>query len=123
MSIMDMLQSEAVLTAAVTLIGAIWTLLKGSAWLRDRKRRRLREALKALEAGVEATYGEYGRALKEANPNGDLTLDEQRLARQYARERAVAIARERGIDLIQELGHDYVDLWTSPLVTKLKRAR
>ncbi len=123
MSIMDMLQSEAALTAAVTCIGAVWTLFKGSAWLQAHKRRRLREALKALEAAVEATYGEYVRAWKESNPNGSLTLEEQRKARQYARERAIAIAGGRGIDLLRELGPDYIDLWTGRLVRKLKARR
>ncbi len=123
MSLMDIVRSEVLLTAAVTFLGAVWTLFKSSAWLQAQKRRRLREAVKALEAAVEATYREYVRALKEKNPKGGLALEEQRLARQYARERAIAIARERGIDLLKELGPEYVDLWTSRLVRKLKGTR
>ena len=123
MSTMDILHSETVLTASVTLLGAVWTLFKGSAWLRAHKRRRLLEALKALEAAVEATYGEYVRALKESNPDGRLKPEEQRLARQYAREKAVMFARRRGINLLRELGPDYVDLWTSRMVRKLKQTR
>lgn len=123
MSIVEILQSEATLTAGVSILGAFWTLFKSSDWLQARKRRRLREALKALEAAVEATYREYVRALKEKNPKGSLTAEEQDAARQYARERAIVIARSRGIDLVKELGADFIDLWTGRIVRKLKNAR
>lgn len=123
MTIVDILQSEATLTAGVTVLGAFWTLFKSGDWLQARRRRRLREALKALEAAVEATYREYVCAWKEKNPNGSLTPEEQAAARQYARERAVAIARARGIDLMRELGAEYIDLWTGRIVRKLKGAR
>lgn len=121
MNIMDILNSDAALTCGITIAGAFWTLFKGSNWLQARRLRRVREALEALEAAVEATYREYVRALKEKNPDGNLTSEEQALARQYARERAVAIAKGRGIDLIKELGADYIDLWTGRIVRKLKQ--
>lgn len=123
MSIMNLLQSEAALTVCVSLLGAVWTVFKSSDWLESQRRKRLREALRSLEAAVEATYREYVRALKERNPGGGLTLEEQAQARQYAREQAIAIARARGIDLLRELGAEYIELWTSRLVRKLKSAR
>lgn len=122
MNIMGILQSDAALACGVTIAGTFWTLFKGSDWFQARRQRRLREALEALEAAVEATYREYVRALKEKNPGGSLTPAEQDLARQYARERAIAIARTRGVDLIRELGADFIDLWTGRIVRKLKRA-
>ena len=120
MSIMEVLHSEAVLAAVAGLAGALWTLFKSGEWLETRRRRRMREALRALEAAVEATYREYVRTLKEQHPDGALSLEEQQTARSKARERALTIARERGIDLLKELGAGCIDLWISRLVRKLK---
>ena len=71
MSIMDMLQSEAALTAAVTCIGAVWTLFKGRHGLAH-KRRRLRERLKRLKRRLKPPMANM--CALESNPNGSLTL-------------------------------------------------
>ena len=122
MSIASILGSEAALTLAIAVAGALWSIFKGSDWLQAQRRQRLREALRALEAAVEATYREYVRALKERSPDGALTPEEQQRARDHARERAIVIARSRDIDLVRELGAEFIDLWTGRLVRKLKRA-
>ena len=96
MSIVDILQSEATLTAGVSILGTVWTLFKSSDWLQARKRRRLREALKALEAAVEATYREYVRAWKEKNPDGRLTQEEQAAARLSTLGNAPSPSQRRG---------------------------
>lgn len=120
MNMLDVLTSETVMTLGVTLIGGAWSLVKASAWFRALKQRRYQKALLALEAAVEEVYREYVRALKEAGDG--LSAEEQRKAREYARDRALDIARAQGIDLVRELGADYLDLWISRLVKKLKAA-
>lgn len=120
MSIMDLLESDAILTGIALLFATFWTLCKGSDWLVEHRHKRLREALRALEAGVEATYREYVRALKEQRPDGRLTLEEQQTARAYAKDRAEAIARVQGIDLMGVIGAEFIDLWICKLVRKLK---
>ncbi len=121
MSILDVITSETVLALTATVVGGVWAVAKSSSWFERLRRRRLERALLALEAAVEEVYREYVRALKEAG-NGSLTPDEQRKAREYARDRALDIARTQGIDLLRELGADYLDLWISRLVRKLKAA-
>lgn len=120
MSIMGLLQSETVLMIGGALFGALWAWFKGRDWFARLRQRRLREALRALEAAVEETYREYVRDIKESRADGGLTLEEQAQARQYARDRAVEIAREQGIDLVRALGAAYLDLWISRIVKKLK---
>lgn len=118
MNILDVLTSDAALTLAATVAGSVWAFVKTSGWFARLRRRRVEQALLALEAAVEEVYREYVRALKEAGDG--LTAQEQRQAREYARNRALEIARTQGIDLIRELGADYLDLWISRLVKKLK---
>ena len=120
MNIMDVLTSETVMALAVTLIGGAWSLVKASGWFRALKKRRYKKALLALEAAVEEVYREYVRALKEAGDG--LTSEEQEIAREYARNRAIEMARTQGIDLVRELGTDFINLWISRLVKTLKAA-
>jgi len=120
MNMLDVLTSETVMTLAVTLLGGAWSLVKASAWFRTLKERRYKKALLALEAAVEEVYREYVRALKEAGDG--LTPEEQEFARKYARTRAIEMARAQGVDLVQELGVDFINLWISRLVKKLKAA-
>ncbi len=122
MSIASLAQSETVLMIGGALFGALWTWFKGSDWFERLRRRRLQNALRALEAAVEETYRDYVRALKESREDGSLTLEEQARARAQARERALTIARVQGIDLARELGAEYFDLWISRIVKKLKSA-
>ena len=121
MNILAILTSDAALALTASIVGGVWALVKTTSWFERLRRRRLERALFALEAAVEQVYREYVAALKEAN-NGALTPEEQRQARQYARDRALEIARAQGIDLLRELGADYLDLWISRLVKKLKTA-
>jgi len=120
MNILDALTSDSALTLAATVAGSVWAFVKASSWFERLRRNRLEKALLALEAAVEEVYREYVRALKEAGDG--LTAEEQQNAREYARDRALDIARAQGIDLIRELGADYLDLWISRLVKKLKAA-
>ena len=120
MNMLDVLTSETVMTLGVTLIGGVWSLVKASAWFRALKKRRYKKALLALEAAVEEVYREYVRALKEAGDG--LTPEEQENARDFARTHAIEIARAQGIDLVRELGADFLNLWISRLVKKLKAA-
>lgn len=120
MNMLDVLTSETVMTLGVTLIGGAWSLVKASAWFRALQKRRYKKALLALEAAVEEVYREYVRALKEAGDG--LTPEEQETAREYARTRAIEMARAQGIDLVRELGADFINLWISRLVKKLKAA-
>lgn len=121
MTILDILASEAVLAIAAAGASAVWAAFKTGACLRQARTRRVRRALAALEAAVEQTYHEYVRALKDGRADGRLTPEEQAQARRRACERAIVIAREQGIDLIRELGADFIDLWISRIVRKLKR--
>ncbi len=121
MSILNALTSEVALAVTATVVGGVWAAVKTSSWFERLRRRRVEQALLALEAAVEEVYREYVQALKEAG-SGTLTPEEQQQARAYARRRALEIGRAQGIDLLRELGADYLDLWISRLVKKLKAA-
>ncbi|MCK5863364.1 MAG: hypothetical protein KAH38_12820, partial [Candidatus Hydrogenedentes bacterium] len=118
MNIQDLLTSDTALTLVATLAGGVWAVVKASSWYKRLRRRRHKRALLALEAAVEEVYREYVRTLKAGS--GELSPTEQETARQYARDRAIEMARTRGINLLRELGADYLNLWISRLVRKLK---
>lgn len=121
MSIANIIGSEAGIALLGALFGAIWTLFKSSEWFGRLRNKRAERAVQVLEAAVEDTYRSYVQAIKEARADGQLTDEEKRRARQIAKERAQAIAQQQGVDLIRELGGDFIDLWLTRLVNKLKR--
>lgn len=121
MSISEIAHSEPVLTLLGTVLGGLWAFFKTSDWFGRLRRRRYYRAIDALEAGVEAAYREYVRAIKEGRADGKLTEDEKRRARRIALDKAIGIARRDGIDLIRTLGEEYLDLWLDRLVTRRKK--
>ena len=121
MSISEVLGSEPGITLLGTVLGGLWTLFKSSELFERIRRRRFRRALNALEGAVEETYQSYVKSIKASREDGRLTEAEKRQARRLAQERAKSIARKQGINLLRELGEDYLDLWTTKLVQRLKR--
>ena len=122
MSLGHVLNSELGLTVVSAVLGAIWTAFRSSEWYRRLCDQRFNKALHALEAGVEATYRTYVRAIKEARADGKLTGEEMAEARRRAREAAIEFGRTQGIDVLRELGSGYIDLWIAKLVKTLKGA-
>lgn len=108
--------------AGMLALGGVWTYLKTRDWWGKRKEERSGEALLALEAGVDATYETYVRAIKEASEDGKLTKEERKRARQLAREAAVQFGANQGVDVLTTLGEDYVNLWINKLVKRLKES-
>lgn len=120
MQIADLLNSEAGLTLLGAALGGFWTLLKSTEWYARARNRRAQRALLALEAGVDATYESYVRAIKEAREDGKLTAEERREARRRARLTAAQLVRAQGIDIARELGEECLDVWINRLVGKVK---
>ena len=122
MQLKEFLGSEPGLTMLGCALGAIWTFFRGQSWYQRARGRRYQKALTALEAGVEQTYDVYVRAIKEAREDGTLTDDERRRARRLARDAAEEFGETQGVDVVRELGEDYLDLWMTRIVNKLKPA-
>jgi hypothetical protein len=121
MRLEDVLTSDPGLTTLGALLGSLWAFFRSSDWYQRARTRRYHKALLALEAGVEQTYREYVRSVKESREDGRLTDEEQRRARELARQSAVEFGRTQGVDVLRELGDNYLDLWIAKLVRKLKR--
>lgn len=121
MSITDLMNSEAGITMLGTGLGALWTFVQSRRWFRRLRRRRYARAVQALEAGVDKTYREYVRALKQAREDGKLTDEEVKIARRRARRTAVEYGTTTGVDVLRALGETYIDLWISKLVRKAKQ--
>ena len=104
-----------------TLLGGFWSFIKGQEWFAKVRSRRYYKAVQALEAGVNQTYQEYVRALKQGREDGKLTSGERRRARNLAREAAVSFGRTEGVDVLKELGDQYLDTWIAKIVRKMKK--
>lgn len=122
MSISSLIDSEAGITLVGSALGAIWTFFRSRDWYAKLRRRRFSNAVQALEAGVDKTYREYVRTIKESREDGKLTREENRDARRRARRSALEYGATTGVDVLRELGDTYMDLWISKLVRKAKRA-
>lgn len=120
MTLLENLPHETLLSAALTIAGLLWSLLKTVDLTQRIQHQRLRRALLVLQAAVDDTYRTYVQALKAARADGRLTQEERRRARELAKARAIALARTEGINLFQELGSAYLDLWIAKTVKRLK---
>ena len=85
-----------------------------------KKKKKYRQALRVLEAGVAQTFQTYTEAIKAGREDSKLTEEEKKHARRLARDKARAIAQREGLDLVKILGEDYLDVWIRKLVRKLK---
>ncbi len=102
-------------------LGAVWTFFKTSDWFERLRTRRIAKAIRALEAAVDQTYRVYVRQIKEGREDGKLTDAERRHAHRMARRAAIEFGKQEGVDVLRTLGHDYLDLWISKIVKRLKR--
>jgi len=121
MTLSGVLNSDQGLALVGTLVGGLWTFFKSTEWYARARQRRYDRAVQALEAGIEETYRTYVRAIKTARTDGALTEEEVSHAHRLALDSAVAYGRKEGVDVIHELGNDYLDLWISKLVNRMKR--
>jgi len=100
-AILAFLQTEA---AANLILGAIALavgyFLKRSAV----KKYKLERCILALQTGVQETYEEYVKSIKEASTDGKLTESEKMQARDRAWNAAKVILQEEGIDLAKYYG-------------------
>jgi hypothetical protein len=108
-------------TVLGTVLGGLWATFKASDRYQRMEQRRFRQALLALESGVERTYQAYVKAIKAGRADGRLTEEEKARARSMARMRAIKLAREEGIDLLRTIGEDYIDVWIGRLIGRRKR--
>ena len=113
---LDFIQSENGIAIVGAVIGAVWTLFKGSDWYQQRLARKWNRAILVLEAAVEQTYETYVREIKAASEDGVLTSGERAEARRRATNTAIAIGRSQGIDIVRILGDTYLPLWISKVV-------
>ncbi len=120
MGIEEMMSSDAGLSLVGGVVGMAWTFFKSQGWFAKRRHRRYMRAVQALEAGVDMTYREYVRALKQGRNDGKLTDKEIRMARNRAKAAALEFGHTTGVDVIRELGSNYLDLWISRTVQKLQ---
>jgi len=86
---------------------ALWTMFRGSDAYRSWRNRvgeeQFDSAIRAVEAGVQATYDVYVRKAKAESSNSKLTDDQRHMARLEALQQAVSLA-PKGVDVIKVLG-------------------
>lgn len=121
MDVTALLTGETGLTLLGGVLGAVWTAFKSSEWHARARALRLERAVEALEAGVEATYRAYVQGIKAGREDGRLTDAEREHARDMALRAAFEYGRGHGIDVARELGRDYLDLWLTRVVNRMKR--
>jgi hypothetical protein len=120
-TVINILGSEATMSLIVTILGAIWTMFKGSEWYATHMSEKRRRAIEVLELAVHDTYDTYVRAIKASNEDGKLTEEEKTAARQKAVDKAIAIGRSKGIDIAGELGQEALSAWVTKIVSALKQ--
>lgn len=107
-TIIDSIGTEAFFNLAAAITGVIvlgWKImLQIQAVKNATEKGNLQIALDCVEAGVEETYEEYVRALKDSAADGKLTDDERATARSTAIAKAVAYAETKGLDLVKTYG-------------------
>lgn len=107
-TIIDFIGTESFfnLIAALTGLGVLgWkAMLQIQAVKNATEKGNLQTALDCLEAGIEETYEEYVRALKDAAADGKLTDDERAMARSTAIAKAISYAETKGLDLLKTYG-------------------
>jgi hypothetical protein len=118
--LLNLLTNENVLTLIASIVGGVWTLVQGTGWWQRMKGARYSAAVLALEGGVQYAYRTYTKALLDARADGVLTEEEKGEARRLAIEAAKEYASRHGVDLIATLGAEYLDLWISRIVARLK---
>lgn len=74
----------------------------------------------AVSAGVDKTYQEFVRDIKEKSADGKLTAEEKKLALQNALNFAKQYGMERGVNLIKEHGDDLLKAMIEDYITKRK---
>ena len=109
--------TDALLPAVVAIAGLLWGIVKRWDKLADWK---LTKAVECLEAGVQASYDSYVRAIKLASEDGRLTEEERKQARQLAIDAAKAYAASYGIDLVKTLGAEMLPVMIEKILSKLK---
>ena len=112
--------TEPLLALAAMLAALAWSFVKSTEWYERFRMDRRSKAMESLEAAVEDTYRRYVRSLKQANGGGPLTEEQRHKAREKARRKAEDFGARRGVDVVREIGADYLDLWTTKLVQRLK---
>ncbi|MCL4217217.1 MAG: hypothetical protein KJ052_09475 [Candidatus Hydrogenedentes bacterium] len=117
---MNLFHNDDTLVLLATIAGMAWAFFKSTRLFDRLRARRFSLAVEALEAGVEQTYRSYVRARKQAAADGKLTDAERVRARELACEAALEFGRTRGVDVAAELGREYLDLWLTRAVNKLK---
>ena len=103
-----------IITGLLSLVATGLAWVKGKGWLRE-------QFLDELEVDVGAivnqVYQEYVRARKDANPDGKLTDEEAKQARQLAVDKLIALGKAKGKDYAKShllpLILDQVERWVN----------
>ena len=97
----------------------------GWAWIRRQEKLQnatLQKAMDCIAAGVQASYDDYVRSIKDASADGKLTDEERRTARDIAMNRAIAYAKNQGVDLLKVIGADLLPMFMERYILKMKGA-
>ncbi len=105
-SMKDLLSSTDALIVVATVIGALWTFFRSTAWYQERVQGRRAECILAIAAAVHATYEEFVRYKKLDHDK--LTNNERAEAQRMAMNSAVEHGIARGLDIVREFGEDAV---------------
>jgi len=77
-----------------------------------------KDAILALEAGVEAAWNELGRSFKEKSADGSLTAEEKKQLRELAWAKAKQVASSGGVKVLGKWGMEIAFAKIRDIVTK-----
>lgn len=118
---MEFLNSEAILNIIAAAVALGFGLIKRMEWMQRAKNERYLTAMQAIAAGVDQSYTEYVKEIKEGQADGKLTSDEIVKARRKALNFARNFARKEGVDLVTELGASFLESILTRAVQQAKK--
>jgi hypothetical protein len=99
-------------------IGAVFLLIR----MRLKDDAAIKDAVSALEAGVQSAWDKFGRELKAGAKDGKFTEKERERLRDAAKAEALTLAKGPAKDLLFTWGRPYVTSLITRIVERRKRA-
>ncbi len=113
----DLLTSD---TGAALVLGLVGLVFAGLKRLETVQAYELERALDCIRLGVEETYQNYVRALKQSREDGKLTAEERAAARAMAVNAALQYARDQGIPLLKTYALEYLPVLVEKVLRQSK---
>lgn len=117
---MDLILNENLLAVVVGVGACVFAGLKKMSLVRKLK---LDKVVEFIEAGVQITYENYVRVLKNSREDGKLTAAERSYAVNKALEHARTFAAKEGINMLNYYSQEYLPVLVEKIVSERKAGK